>query len=683
MLYLDIETYCDLDLPKVGVYRYAEEAIITLVAYAFDDELVKIWEPETEAMPDDLREALDDPSVEIVAHNAQFERILFKEVLGITLRPSRFHCTMAIARSHGFPASLKELGKYLNIAHEKLAEGARYIRIFTKPDRQGNRILASINPEAWGKFIEYAIRDVEACRDIWHKLPKDNWKIADRNAYNLDQYMNDCGMCIDIDFVDKMLVLIDEENKRLLQVFNEKTDNLGSPARRKAFLDYIEEKFDIVLPNTSKVVLDSYIKTGSNEQLKQVLLSATKLSKSSVAKYKTLLNHTSKDGVFRGGLKFRGASRTRRWAGNAFQPQNLPSRGLPPYEEIEAFIGNVKEGNPVEGDILAMASAALRSCIIPRDGDNLYVADLANIEGRINAYLARENWKIQAFRDYDKGIGEDLYILTASSILGKPTSEVSKAERNVFGKIPELALGYGGGDGAFTAVCDSYGINFVDYEETIRANTPIEILQKAESNYDKFGFKSQTEKREWMAREAIKLGWRAKNSNICNLWYDCESAAVNAFKYKGHAFNVNGYLNFISEGLVLKVYMPSGACLYYDKVRIEVEDSSGKETLSYYSSTGGRGDVTITTGGIRAKTYGGKLVENVCQSLAYDILVDRLKVIAARARPILTVHDEIVVEPKEGYSFEEFLADFSETPSWLPEFPLACAGEIVSRYRKI
>ena len=97
---------------------------------------------------------------------------------------------------------------------------------------------------------------------------------------------------------------------------------------------------------------------------------------------------------------------------------------------------------------IELLSSAIRSAIVAGEGEQLYVSDLSAIEGRSLAYLAGEQWKLDAYRDYDLGIGQDLYVLAYSMAFSVPVEKVGKAERQL-GKVLELGLGYGGGVGAF------------------------------------------------------------------------------------------------------------------------------------------------------------------------------------------------------------------------------------------
>ncbi|PHS06390.1 MAG: hypothetical protein COA78_14330 [Blastopirellula sp.] len=373
-------------------------------------------------------------------------------------------------------------------------------------------------------------------------------------------------------------------------------------------------------------------------------------------------------------------------SGRNFQPQNLPARGLPPQRSVDLYIRALKADMHEElfDDLMTYGSAALRGVVVAPDNQELAVADLSNIEGRVNAWLAGEKWKLEAFFEYDAGTGPDLYNVTAGSILGQGPYDISKRDRNVFGKVPELALGYEGGYGALETFCKAYGVVMADHADTIRAGVDPKYLSSAKANYTKWGRERNPEadQNEWLLRETIKLAWRGRHPKIVQLWKSCKEAARLAIQNPGKTYAAGRWLKFKIQrhaGIpYLLCRLPSGNFLCYAEPKYSEEDG----VLTYM------GIDSTASGGMWGKwqrlyTYGGKIVENACQSLALDIMAANMPEIDRSGFPIiLTVHDEIIAEITEDGTGDDLAAFMSKQPDWLPNFPLAAAGYSTYRYRK-
>ena len=160
-LHHDFETASDLDLTEVGVERYAqhESTRVLMLSYALNDYDVHQWFPHLEPeMPAKLRAMIEDPKVDLVAHNAAFERAILKYVLGFDLPLERFVCTQAMAFSLALPGDLYQLSHdalRLKIAKQK--DGTALIRYFCEPQKPTKKRPWTWNdwnnsPEKWELF---------------------------------------------------------------------------------------------------------------------------------------------------------------------------------------------------------------------------------------------------------------------------------------------------------------------------------------------------------------------------------------------------------------------------------------------------------------------------------------------------------------------------------------------------
>lgn len=746
-IWLDLETYNEkLDIKKAGTYEYARTCEIMLFAYAIDDGPVKLWDRTQETMPPELYEVMRSPNITYTAHNAMFDRTvlrlsgLFEDHIG---DPKNWSCTMVQAYLHGFIGSLDKLGEIFGLGDDeaKIKDGKKLINRFCKPapkNHKADRYTSETHPEEWERFCDYAKRDITAMRKVADFLPSWNQDISE---YHLDQKINDRGFQVDLELVDAGAKVAAREKEELFSRFILLTNGeVEKPTQRAKFKDFLNKQFDLKLENTQRATLEPLLsKEEIDEKAKELIEISLMANKTSTAKYATLYPAVSPDRRFRGGLQFSGASRTRRWAGRTFQPQNLPSRGLPPTQSTNLYIEALKSDIQdvlFHGELMLYGSAALRGVLVTPVNKKLCVSDLANIEGRANAWLAGEDWKLKAFRAYDQGKGPDLYKVAASKILGKSPEAVSSVERNSFGKVTELALGYQGGVGAIQKFGNDMNVAFSDHWEAIQQSVDPSVIDKANDNWEKWGREraEDTPEDEWIASEVVKLSWRASHPAISKLWYTCEDAALSAMRTPGQVFKAGQHLAFRYvryKGFnYLLLRLPSGKFLVYFNPRVDTGDVSLKELVSilkrlpkdkakeiirkygatkvseiaknkyktiYHTCLNILGErpkkPKITYSGIdsekknwaRQNIYGGKFVENACQSLSRDILMQGIfKAESSGYKPVLTVHDELVTECPDSDAFtHEELSKILATPlNWCPGFPLAAEGFEAYRYRK-
>lgn len=325
ILAIDLETYSELDIKKVGLYRYAENSEILLFAYAFDDEPAQVVDIASgELLPFEVIEALQNEDVMKVAYNAAFERVVLSHhypTMGIG-EPSQWFCTMVQGFTLGLPGGLDKVGKALGIEEDKqkLATGKKLIQYFSKPCRptkvNGGRTRnrPQHDTEKWAMFKEYCRQDVEAERAIRKRLEKFYPIPSERQLWTLDQRINDNGVLLDNDVIDGALQ-IDIEMK--YQLTNEviKLTGVENPNSLPQITGWIRQK-------QPELKFDTFDKTARAELLKRddllpevrkVIEIKNLLSKTSCKKYQAMKDMKCSDGRVHGMLQFYGASRTGRW----------------------------------------------------------------------------------------------------------------------------------------------------------------------------------------------------------------------------------------------------------------------------------------------------------------------------------------------------------------------------------
>ncbi|PTL86202.1 MAG: DNA polymerase [Candidatus Liberibacter europaeus] len=673
LLFIDIETRSPKPLPKVGVWAYAEEAIITLCAYAFENEGVKLWDrTKTSLIPSDLLAYLQDPETICVAHNSLFERVLFKKSLNIDIPIHRWICTSVLARVNGLPSSLKNACLALRFPERltKMDEGKALIARFCggSIDTSPYDINKPNHRHAWGLFGEYCKRDVEATRELYNRLTP--LSKSERALWLLDQTINDRGYAIDLELVTKLQNLISTERERLDAEIQTLTNEVVQSSRRTELLNnYLFVMEGVDLPDMKEdTVRTALAQTPITENAQVILTNRLLSSQSSILKLNTLSKAISSDARLRGTLQFYGASRTGRWSGCVFQPQNLP-RQQRSSTELEQDVQTLLSDGSIT-DPLSFASDCVRSCIIASKGKKLVVADLAGIEARVLAWIAGEQWKINAFLQ-----NEDVYVTSYAKAFNVSIDVVTKDQRAI-GKVMELALGYQGGAKVFQKMASNLGLDLKRFSENVRKTTSIEDWEQAENRciwmqetYPEFAVEDLF---IGTACELVKTAWRTKHKQVVQLWKDCEEGFDCVVK-EGRSI-VARRASYVPRLIMKKqnqnvlITLPSQRNLVYVDV---------KNDRSYLNSA--------TSQLMRERTYGGKLTENIVQAVSRDILAQGMINATQAGYPIvLTVHDEIVCEVPDTseYNAQTLCELMTQNPIWAKGLPLKAEGYEAKRYRK-
>lgn len=717
-LYCDLETFSAKDI-RAGSHAYAADpsAEILLWGYAIDDAPAKVWDVTEGSMPEELRVALDEVARKERRHvwqnGVMFDRVFLSYVMPeIELPMETLDDTMVMAYQAGLPGSLKELCEVFHLSKDKAkdADGSRLIQIFCKPlpsTWKLDRATSKTHPEEWAKFVNYCRLDIESMREVYKKLPAFNRTVKERELQVLDAAINMRGIGVDVEFAEAAIATAERAKKDIdKQVFKLTDGRVVTAGQRDALIQFFFDKYGWQLKDMRKSELEKRMEDPDiPAEMKELIGLRLMGTKTSVQKYKRVVQGAV-DGRLRGCMQFRGASRTGRISGRTFQPQNLPRPLIKSQTEI---IEDTKLGilEICYDDVSVPLSSAIRSVIVPAAGNRLCVADFSNVEGRVLAWLAGEEWKLEAFREFDtlqtksgawalpyrdgwfqewavneKGDfihkGHDLYKLTYARTFGIKPEDVTKDQRQM-GKVLELALGYQGGPGAFATFAMNFGMDLDDLakttEATIEESYWIESMGMLKWAKEKKLIRGMSQK-AWVACNAIKSAWRKANSEIESFWYSLAKACQSAIKAKGVAFSAGRIVCRVS-GNYLLMRLPSGRYLVYPAPRLPEEGE-----MCDFSFMGVN---QYTKKWERIPTYSGKLAENSVQGAACDLLLEagpRLE--AAGYHIVMSVHDEYITEIKDDNTrnHREMEQIMSALPDWADGLPLVAAGFEAARYRK-
>ena len=682
ILWLDLETYSDIDI-KNGAYRYAEGAEVILFSYAIDDAPACVVDVlHGEKYPPEVMGAILNPDCVLIAHNAQFDRTVLKKFIPAVADPRRWKDSMIKAYSLSLPGSLAALCEYCGLPVDKAKdkEGGMLIRKFCIPQGNG-RYVPPADDFQWQKFINYARLDVEAMREVWRRLPGWNDTKAFWAEWHIDQDINDRGMGIDIELASCAIEASAEASEKSNATVSKITGGAAKTAGQRDVLIKFMSSLGYDVDDLKKSTLEHALEDPAlPDEIRELILARLQAAKASVKKYDALIRSTCSDRRLRGCLLFCGAQKTGRWAGRLFQPQNLPRGTLTP-EQVDTAIDAIKNGaaHVYYDDVNAVVSSCLRGSIIAPPGKKLVVADLSNIEGRVLAWLAGEQWKLDAFRAYDEGRGVDLYKATYARTFGVKPEDVTKKQRQI-GKVLELAMGYMGGVGSFMAFATVYGVDLKELAEHTYAALDRHVLFEAHDQWDFFVQRDMTnglDESTWTALNAIKLAWRGAHPAITKFWSETElraGAAVNGETYHGAGYYPCSFAN-TKFGLACR--LPSGRVMAYP--RAEKPEEGERCLFKYYAP------LKVRKGFGMSKTHAGKIVENITQATARDVLAANLaRVEDAGYKIILSVHDELITETPDTpeYTADTLAALMATPPVWARDLPLAAAGFEAFRYKK-
>ena len=688
-LYFDCETYSECDLFKAGTHAYAEHPSteITVAQWAIGEGEPEVYDcTRYRGLHGAIAALLENPTVEIVAHNSAFDRTLLRHCWGIDVPVERWRDTMVKALAHGLPGGLEKIGTVLGLEADQAKDkrGKELIQLFCKPRPKNHKLRRATretHPTEWAEFLEYSRQDIVAMRHIDRMLPTWNYRPGhpELALWHLDQRINDRGFAVDVDLAHAAIAAVKDAQADLKDQITEATDGvLTSASRRDQLLVYILAEHGVSLPDMKADTLRRRMEDPELPDAVKLLMGIRlEATKTSTSKYNALVRAVSADGRLRNTMQFAGAQRTARWAGRLFQPQNMPRPDME-ADEIDLGITALKAGcAEILGDVMRLTANAVRGCIVAPPGRKLVVADLSNIEGRGLAYLAGERWKLKAFAEFDQGKGADLYKLAYARSFNVKAEDVDKKQRQI-GKVQELGLGYEGGVSAFLTFAAVYQMDLNELADAVWATAGKEALDNGtgmlqwvkKQKRSTFGLSDQV----YVACEVLKRAWRDAHPNTEALWHAARDGVTKAIERPGETFSIGGHLRARVDGAWLRIRLPSGRYLCYTQPQVD-----DKGQISYM------GVDQYTRQWKRVKTYGGKLIENCTQAFARDIMAANMQAIEEAGYPIvLSVHDELLTEAPQDddYNPEALSALLSTVPPWAAGIPLAAAGFEATRYRK-
>lgn len=715
---IDFETRSSVDINKCGAFVYAEhpDTEIMCLSLTVDDEKPVLWIPEKfqklinikrlkynivdEQFMLNTIEAAD----EIIAQNSMFEYLIWN-VVGRRcydwpkLPLVKLHDTMAQAAYHALPLNLDQMSQALNLPVKKDMRGHSIMLKLCKP-RTPRKPERAKDPDWADKLwwhedvadlealFNYGGQDAEVERMVYRALaPLPDYE---RKIWLLDQKINLRGVPVDVENVKDIVKLIGGREYELRDNFQKLTKGkVSGPKSYIALKDWINEQTGMKLTSVDKSTTDDLLKKKDlPELIRNVLNIKAEISKSSVSKFKAMLNRVNADGRLRGMFQYGGAS-TLRWAARGVQLQNQPRDSYDPktWEEVVKLFraGDLEAISLLYDDPFFVASRCVRGALCTKNEKRFICADFKSIEAVGNAYLSGDIEALEVFRKK-----KSPYRVAAGKIFNTGYDDVTKEQRQV-GKVSELALGYGGGIGAYASMAKTYSIDLETLPEYVKATRdeldgPYGAITLARMylshNPDAMSLKAA------IACDVIKRRWRASHPDIVAFWKGLELAAFNAVIAPGKVFSC-GNIHYAVRNKFLKCKLPSGRLMHYYLPRISSTSTmwdDSKKAITYMGMKVIDGKTTRQW--IRLATYGGKLCENVVQGFCRDLLAEAMLRLEAAGYPqCLHVHDEAAAEVNNINSgplvdINHYSRIMSKVPKWAEGMPISADGWIGKRYRK-
>ena len=624
-------------LPVVGAAAYAGHPTARLLSLSYDLKDGRgpiLWAPVL-GPPLDLFNHIEKGGV-LSAFNADFEwyfwyYVCHKKYGWPELPYTQLYCDQAKAAANGYPLNLKDCAKVTGAKEQKDPAGEKLIRKLTvprSPTKNDPRLYYSPQdaPTDFRKLYAYNIQDVKAEDAVSAIIP--DLTPFEQNLYFLDKKINLHGCPIDMESLRACLVIVkqcqDIYNRELYEITDEAVKSADELEKLKTWLKSRGVEVDSLDKDHVAEFMDR--KGEIPDDCYRAIEIRSILGSKSVAKVFALERMIAPDDTMKGMFQLFGALRTKRYAGRGPQPQNLPKKG--PFkkwgpEQIEEALADIKTHDLAwlidkYKDPIKLVCGCLRGLFCASEGHDLICSDYSAIEAVVLAFMAGEQWRIDVFNTHGK-----IYEMSASKATGVPFEEIINHKkihkthhplRNGLGKTRELAGGY---QGAYGAWCKFGAEEFMTEPEII----------------------------------ADVKKWRKESPNVVNFWYDIERTAKKAIANPGTPCTHRG-ITYIVQGGKLYCYLPDGEFILYHNPRLVPYLDRWGKTRQKIVYSGWNSDYKKGPKGWMdvIETYGGKLVENIIQAIAGNILkYAMLNVDKVGYQIVLHVHDEIVAMVKKGW----------------------------------
>ena len=686
---IDFETRSQANLKQIGAYLYARHTSteILCLAYGFEGSPVKLWHPGLPPPDDLLRHVVRGGLVE--AHNSFFERAIWYYKTPWDwppIDPSQWRCSAAKAAACAIPRDLESACLVMGVAEKKDAAGKRHMQRLSKS-------RGPIDPDDLERLYEYCRQDVRAEHALSAALP--DLSPDELSLWQLDQEINWRGVRVDRSLAEAALWITERAKAAANRQFHALT-GIPKGTQRKKVMAWLEENEGLVFTSTGEKELIQQLRGQDvTPRAQRVLDLMRTVNRTSTAKYADILRRSDPDDHrVRDSILFHGAA-TGRWSGKGIQPQNFPRppKGVDLSKACAEVVRDPDMTLLTRADPITWLSKLLRGVFVPTPGRKLCVGDYSSIEARVLLWLADDTTALGTFRS-----GGDIYLDMASTIFRRRITKADEDER-FLGKVCVLGLGYQMAGITFLVTLRTvYGVRFkpeecrrimgaaaVDYEGWARDHfnpgpdeTPEQkmISAKDTKRLRDIGENPQEILHELALTKYLVDVYRSRYENVPALWRELNAVALRVVQTGDPETAANGRIRYYMEPKFLCCRLPSGRVLrYFGAEPREVVDQWGRVGVSIRYWREGLGRQWVST-----FTYGGKLVENVVQAIARDVMAAAMRNMDSKLLKICaTVHDEIMLESEHGNGFKEAMA---YKPLWAAGIPLDADVRIGDRYSK-